>query len=265
MKAKQLEETNVHYWTDTDAGSDVCLFFSHGVTADHRCFVRQEEYFAGKYKMINWDIPMHGMSAEEPFVSFEECARLMNRILEKEQIEKVVLVGLSLGGYPSQMFADMFPEKTLGFIAIDTTPFGTGYYSASDIFWLKQTGWMAKCFTSKMLKRSMARSASATNDSYELMMEMLRDSTRDQIAKQMDIAYGSFIRENRDIDLSVPVILLLGEHDKTGRVKSYCETWHKETGYPLHMISNAAHLSNSDNSGSVNSIMDDFVKSLIHN
>ena len=262
VKEKQLDNTNVHYWIHTDSVSDICLFFSHGVTADHRCFIKQEEFFKGEYKMINWDIPMHGMSVKEKFISFEECARLMNAILEKENIDKVVLVGLSLGGYPSQMFANMFPETTLGFIAIDTTPFGTKYYSKTDMFWLKQVGWMAKCFTNKMLKKSMARSVSVTNDSYELMMEMLRDSTKDQISVQMDIAYKSFIVENRDIELDVPVILLLGDHDKTGRIKKYCENWQKETGYPLHIIRNAAHISNSDNSEEVNSIIYNFVKRL---
>lgn len=264
MKEKQLENINVHYWINTNSEYNICLFFSHGITADHRCFIKQEECFENKYKIINWDIPMHGMSSQEDFTSFEKCARLMNAILEKEQIDKVVLVGLSLGGYPSQIFANMFPEKTMGFIAIDTTPFGTKYYSKSDVFWLKQTGWMVKCFPEKMLQKSMAKSISITNDSYELMMEMLHSSTKDQISKQMDIAYRSFIEENRDIRLDIPVVLLLGEYDKTGQIKEYCEAWQKETGFPLHIIRDAEHFSTSDNSESVNDIIDSFVMKFVN-
>ena len=113
MKEKILDNTFIHYWINDHSTSDICLFFSHGVTADHRCFERQEDYFKGKYKIINWDIPMHGQSKKENFVSYRECALLMKRILDKEKINKEVLIGLSLGGYPSQMFAHLYPGNTL--------------------------------------------------------------------------------------------------------------------------------------------------------
>lgn len=70
----------------------------------------------------------------------------MKRIIDKENIKEVLLVGLSLGGYPSQMFAHLYPKNTRGFIAIDTTPFGKEYYSSSDEFWLKQVEWWQKVF-----------------------------------------------------------------------------------------------------------------------
>lgn len=155
MKEKILDKTSIHYWTNENIESDICIFFSHGVTADHRCFRKQEEYFENKYKIINWDIPMHGKSENTDFVSYEECANLMKRIIDKENIKEVLLVGLSLGGYPSQMFAHLYPKNTRGFIAIDTTPFGKEYYSSSDEFWLKQVEWMAKSFPINLLKKSM--------------------------------------------------------------------------------------------------------------
>ncbi len=124
MKEKILDGTKVYYWTNENIESDVCIFFSHGVTADHRCFRKQEEYFINKYKIINWDIPLHGKSEHSDFLSYEECSKLMKKIIDKEKVKKVVLVGLSLGGYPSQMFAYLYPDNTIGLIAIDTTPFG---------------------------------------------------------------------------------------------------------------------------------------------
>ncbi|KAG4092821.1 alpha/beta hydrolase fold protein [Neocallimastix lanati (nom. inval.)] len=264
MKEKILDNTFIHYWINDHSTSDICLFFSHGVTADHRCFQRQDEFFKEKYKIINWDIPMHGQSKKENFIFYKECALLMKRILDKEKINKVVLIGLSLGGYPSQMFAHLYPGSTMGLVAIDTTPFGLKYYSNSDIFLLKQVGWSTKCFPTNLLKKSMAKSISKIKYSYELMMEMLNESSKDVIARQMEIAYSKFILENQDIklDRDILVLLLLGDSDKTGKIKQYCMAWQKETNYPLHIIKNASHFSNSDNSESVNDEIENFIKKI---
>ena len=262
MEERTLENTSIHYWVNKDIESDVCIFFSHGLTADHRCFKKQEEYFENKYKIINWDIPMHGKSKNEEFISYEKCATLMKKIIDKENVKKVMLVGLSLGGYPSQMFANLYPENVMGFVAIDTTPFGEKYYSKSDIFWLKQVEWMSKCFTTNLLKKSMAKSVSKTKYSYQLMMEMLEENSKDLIAKQMGIAYNKFLLENQDIKFDIPIMILLGEYDKTGKIKQYCHEWQKDTNYPLYIIKNAAHFSNSDNPEAVNEFIDNFIREL---
>lgn len=259
-KILKLENGDIHYWVNKN--SNMCLFFSHGVTADHRCFKKQIENLKDKYTTITWDIPMHGLSKGYEFKSYKDCANLMNMILQKENIDKVVLVGFSLGGYPSQMFIKLFPEKVQGFIAIDTTPFGIKYYSKSDIFWLKQVEWMTHLFTTKLLKKSMSKQVSYITDSYQLMMKMYENSTKKEIAKQMGIAYGKFINENIDININCPVLILLGEYDKTGNVKKYCFEWSKTTGFPIKIIRNASHFSNSDNFKKVNSEIDNFVKKL---
>ena len=80
-----------------------------------------------------------------------------------------------------------------------------------------------------------------------------------EIIEQMDIAYGKFAQENRDLHLTCPVLLLLGDKDKTGKVKQYCSAWAETTGYPLHIIEDAAHFSNGDNAEQVNSEIEQFV------
>ena len=68
-----------------------------------------------------------------------------------------------MGGYPSQMFAHLYPQKVQCFIGVDTTPFGTAYYSKSDLWWLSKVKPMANWFTDKMLRKSMAKSIYRTN------------------------------------------------------------------------------------------------------
>ncbi|MEG2629099.1 MAG: alpha/beta hydrolase, partial [Raoultibacter sp.] len=68
--------------------------------------------------------------------------------------------------------------------------------------------------------------------------------------------------ENKDMTFSFPVLILLGDSDRTGKVKEYCEAWASHTSYPLHIIQNAAHFSNGDNPGQVNAEIEAFIQSL---
>lgn len=66
----------------------------------------------------------------------------------------------------------------------------------------------------------------------------------------------------KNMRFSCPVLILAGEYDTTGKVKAYCRAWAEKTGYPLHMIADAAHFSNGDNAGQVNAEIEGFIKQL---
>jgi pimeloyl-ACP methyl ester carboxylesterase len=265
MIHKQLKSKRgiVHYWTNENTSdNDKCIVFTHGLTANNIMFEKQVEYFKKKYKILTWDVPLHGKSRPYEDFSYMNTAIELNSILEIEDIQKIILIGLSMGGYVSQMFSDMYPDKVLGFVALDTTPFGLKYYSKSDKWWLNRVESMAKWFPVKMLRNSMAKSVSRTKYSYNTMLKMLEPLDMTDICRQLGIAYGCFLKENKDMKFNFPVLILLGEHDKTGKVKRYCEQWSKEEGYPLNLIEGAAHFSNGDNPESVNKEIELFCDSI---
>lgn len=262
---KQIESKNgmVHYWISGNVNKDAkCIVFTHGLMANHSMFEKQVEYFTLKYTVITWDVPLHGLSRPYHDFSYNQTAIELRIILKKERIEKVILVGMSMGGYPSQEFARLYPDMIEGFVALDTTPFGLKYYSKSDLWWLKQAASMAKWFPVGMLRKSMAKSVSKTEYSYNKMMEMLAPLTKSQMIEQMDVAYGKFMKENKKVNFEFPVLLLLGDSDVTGKVKQYNEEWSEITGYPLHLIKNSAHFSNGDNPEQVNMEIEAFIQGL---
>ena len=253
----------VHYWISRASHStDEAIVFTHGLTADHTMYEKQVDFFRNEYTLIVWDVPMHGLSVPYKDFSYANTARDLNSILQQENIEKVSLVGMSMGSYTSQMFAHLYPEKVKCFVGIDTTPFGTKYYSKADLWWLSIVKPMAKLLPDKMLRRSMAKSISQTDYSYNKMMKILAPMSKERIIEQMDIAYGKFAQENRDIHLPCPVLILLGDKDRTGKVRQYCFAWSKATGYPLRIIEKAAHFSNGDNPEQVNAEIEQFIKKL---
>ncbi|MEY8424789.1 alpha/beta hydrolase [Lachnospiraceae bacterium 38-14] len=91
----------VHYWIARNDNVSDCIVFTHGVTADHTMFEKQIPYFSGNYTIILWDVPMHGLSKPYQKFTYQDTAEILHSILQKENIQKTFLVGMSMGGYPS--------------------------------------------------------------------------------------------------------------------------------------------------------------------
>nr|MDE6763227.1 alpha/beta hydrolase [Oscillospiraceae bacterium] len=144
-----------------------------------------------------------------------------------------------------------------------TTPLGEGYYSKSDIFWLNRGEPLAKLYPLGAMKIAMAKQVSVTEKGYKNMLSMLEPYGKDELCRLIGIGYAAFLDENCALEIPCSVLILLGEKDNTGKVKSYCREWARRTGYPLKIIKNAAHNSNVDNPDEVNEAIEKFLSTAI--
>lgn len=262
QKQFMTENGNIVYWINNCSNQEYALVFLHGLTADHTLFEKQISYFSKRFKVFCWDAPAHGYSRPYYNFSYRSAAKQLKDILEKERIKKAAFIGQSMGGYVSQTFLKYYPEIVMGFIGIDTTPFGLSYYSNSDKWWLRQIEWMSYCYPHRALVKAIAKSCTCTKYAYENMITALWKYTKKEVCHLMGIGYSGFLEENCDLVLEIPVLILVGENDRIGKVRRYCKEWHEKTGYPLYVIKNAAHNSNIDNYVQVNSEIEKFVDTL---
>lgn len=252
-----------YYWVSRCGIADAkTLVFTHGLTADHRMFAPQVECFRDRYDLILWDVPLHGLSRPYSDFSYAHTAEELAAILDAESVVSVILVGMSMGGYPSQAFAEQYPERVEGFVALDTTPFGEGYYSRFDLWCLRWATAMTRWMPDGMIRRLIVEGNARSEEGRSILREILSNSTKEQICEQMEAAYGVFAQENHTITMSCPALILIGEHDKTGKVRTYCENWARNTAWPIVEIPNAAHMSNIDNAPAVNRAIGDFLNTL---
>ncbi len=253
---------NITYWVSKDIDHDKdTVFFLHGLTADHTMFNQQVEYFKQEYNIISWDAPAHGQSRPYGSFTYENAANDLKKIIVECGLTNIILIGQSMGGYISQAFICRFPNMVKAFISIDSTPYGN-YYSKSDIWWLRQIEWMSKLFPEKTLKSAMSKQNAITKYGQANMMEMVSRYSKSEICHLMGIGYAGFLEDNRELKMSCPVILMVGEKDRTGKVKVYNKEWAKRTGYELIWIPNAAHNSNVDNAKIVNEHISIFLENL---
>ena len=138
-------------------------------------------------------------------------------------------------------------------------PYGHDYYSKSDIFWLKQIGWMGMCYPLYAMKKASSKQATSTKIGYENMMEMLAPYGKREYCDLMQRAYDAFLQDNFDLEITCPVLITSGEFDKVGKVKTYCKMWHEKTGYPWIVIEGAGHNANVDNPTQMNRVIEEFL------
>ena len=259
----QADKGRVFYWQSDnwDVNKDT-LFFLHGLTADHSMFDAQIPAFEKGYNLLTWDTPAHGKS--RPFAGFDfaDTSVFIKSILDKYAVERVVLIGQSLGGFLAQSFIKRYPDRVKGFVSIDSTPYGSGYYSKFDVWVLKQVEWVAHLYPLRWMKKAMAKQVSTTKKAYNNMMQMLSPYGKNELCHLMGLGYAGFLDDNCELKIPCPVLLILGEKDKTGKVAQYNKAWTMQTGYPLKIINDAAHNVNVDKPEEVNDCIRAFLSDI---
>ena len=263
MKEKKITtaDGDVYYWISENWDNKIrTIFFFPGLTADHTMFAAQFAYFEGKYNIIAWDPPCHGRSRQFSTFSFESTSNAVLQIMNQHDVADIITVGQSLGGYYIQALILRHPDKVKAFIGIGTTPYGDKYYSKADKFWLRQVGWMSKCYPLSQLKKAVSKQATFTDRGYQNMMDMISPYKKNEFCHLMQIAYTAFLRDNRDIEIKCPVLITHGEFDKVGKVQQYCKKWQEETGFPFMIVKDAGHNANVDNPEESNRIIESFLR-----
>lgn len=252
----------VHYWLNRVDKDQPTLLFTHGVLINHKTFSPQIKYFSKNHPVLVWDLPLHGQSNACSRFTFKDCARIMANILQEQEISKVILIGQSLGGLFCQEFADRYPDQVLGFIGIDTAPFGDLYYPPKALSMAVKPSSMGMNFPQYWSKYLTTFFATSTPMGYWATLSMMRDIEDHECHQIMDQVYTAIVQENRTIKRQHPSLLLAGQFDAFGAMLFYSFTWHIMEGIPLRLIPGAGHLSNNDNPWAVNIEIDNFIQGL---
>ena len=260
---------DIHYWVNDKAErKEPQLIFLPGLTADHRLFDKQIEHFEGSYPVFVWDAPGHASSWPFEFnFSLMDKARWLDAILAREGFDKPVIIGQSMGGYVGQAYAQLFPEKLLGFVSIDSAPLQREYVTAAEIWLLKRMKPVYRHYPWKSLLKTGTNGVATSEYGRRLMREIMMVYDGDQ-SRYAELSGHGFriLAEAMEADLpyeiKCPALLICGKKDHAGSCIRYNRAWHKKTGIPIKWIENAGHNSNTDAPEIVNGLIERLISSL---
>lgn len=256
----------IHYWVNIVDAEKPTLVFLPGLTADHRLFEKQIEYFEDKYNVFVWDAPGHAASWPFEFdFDLADKARWLDEILTAENISSPVIVGQSMGGYVGQMYSQLYPEKLKGFVSIDSAPLQRKYVTAVEIWLLKKMEPVYLYYPWKSLLKMGSNGVATSEYGRKLMHDIMMTYDGDQKRYSKIAGHGYRIlaeamEKDLPYEIKCPALLICGEKDHAGSCIRYNKAWHKDTNIPIEWIKDAGHNSNTDKSEMVNGLIEKFVK-----
>ena len=267
-KVYHTDHGPIHYWLDVPDGCRLTLVFLPGLTADHRLFDKQIEYFRGRYNVFTWDAPGH--AASWPFrldFSLLDKARWLETILKAEDIQRPVIIGQSMGGYVGQAYAQLYPERLAGFVSIDSAPLQRKYITRPELWMLRKTETMYYWYPWKALLRSGSNGVATSEYGRKLMRDMMMvydgDKKRySQLAGHGFRILADAMEADLPYEIKCPAMLICGKQDHAGSCIRYNKAWHRNTGIPLKWIDGAGHNSNTDKPDTVNALIEEFIQTL---
>ncbi len=111
----------IHIHSSTSGKGPKTIILVHGWTCDDTTWTLQVPALSKDYRVITLDLPGHGRSGspKDGKLSMDLFARAVEAVRLEEKVERVVLVGHSMGTPVIIQYARMYPQNTIALVFID--------------------------------------------------------------------------------------------------------------------------------------------------
>ena len=232
----------IHYWTGGQPDAPLVVF-THGATVDHHEWDASLPLVAEHFRVLAWDVRGHGLSRPGSFDFIEARADLL-ALLDILEVQKAILVGHSLGGNLHQEVVFYHPERVQTLVMLDCT-WNFQKLSSSDKFWLNLAGPIFKIYPFKTLIDQSLAVTAISQESRELLRKSMQQLTKEEyihILMQTSLC----LHYEPEYRIDKPMLLLVGDQDKTGNIRKVMPLWAKHDGVKLVVIPIARHAANLD-------------------
>jgi 3-oxoadipate enol-lactonase len=248
-----------------DRGSGLPVVLLHAFPVDRRIWRHQLAGLSDVARVVIPDLRGFGQNKTTGAFTLVDLADDVKSLVDSLGLGKVVLCGLSMGGYVTQALAAKYPTVVRGVILADTkseadTPDGK---AARDkmIALVKEKGSkaVAEQMLPKMLAPDMIKADQPVVAEVRSMMESCPPDTIATASRAMRD------RPDRTADmarLKVPALVIVGEHDATISRDVATKLAQTIQNGRLHVVPGAGHLSPIESPDDVTAAIRTFLKEL---
>jgi 3-oxoadipate enol-lactonase len=233
------------------------IIFVHGFPFNKWMWARQADDLKNQYRVIAYDIRGYGdsESGNEEFtidLFISDLIAFMNKL----GLDKVMLCGLSMGGYIALGAIEKFPERFSALVLSDTQceadTAAAGKKRLEAIETIKEKG--QAFFAEETLKKLVA-SESFTNrgDEIKAIREMILNTSKQSLYKTLLALMMRKETCSRLAEIKVPVLIMTGEEDEVIPADKARYMHEKIEHSYLHFIEHAGHVANMENAPVFNS------------
>lgn len=264
MKAV-VNELEIHY-IDVGDSDALPIVLIHGFPFSHEMWAPQIALLEKQFRVVAYDLRGHGKSGVgDGQYTLEFFVDDLVGLLDHLEIEKAALCGLSMGGYIALRFAERNPERLLALILADTQAKADSNDAklrrAAAIKSVKTNG--VEAYAESFVKSAFAPQTFASkSDVVEAIKLIIRSNSSLGICGALLALLSRTETTEALLGIRVPTLILVGEQDALTPPSASQEMHNRIPNSEIHLIPNAAHMSNLENSGEFNKHLLDFLERL---
>ncbi|MBI5476761.1 MAG: alpha/beta fold hydrolase [Ignavibacteriales bacterium] len=246
--------------------TDTTIIFIHGFPLSKEMWKPQMEEFKKEYSVLSYDVRGHGLSdVGNGQYTIEYCVDDLFGLMDILHIQKAVLVGLSMGGYIALRAVEKHEDRFKGLVLCDTR-------SEDDTNEIKiKRAHQAKSvkiygmnkFANLFLPTALTQNnVKKRTDVFRRMHDIIERNSSNAMAGIM-IALAARTNTTPFLpSIKIPTLIMVGQFDEITPPSVSIQMKEKITDSEMHIIPDAAHLSNTENPDEFNKYLHKFLKSL---
>lgn len=265
MFCKTHDNLDLYYERQGSSAASETIVFLNGLTQSTLAWAFMLPYFKDKYKVMLLDFIFQGQSSKTgEWRNFDQHAADVKTVLDKENIKKVHLVGISYGSLVAQHFAVLYPNYLNKLVLLSTFANKTPYYEAIELSWwraLQSGGYnlMLDIMLPSVLSENyfknpvipinvMKEARKGVNENSEAIFKLMQ-ATKERADYRKELE-----------KISTPTLIIQGEKDLLLPVHLANEVHLHIKGSKFIVISNAGHTLNLEH---VNEVSKNILEFLI--
>jgi pimeloyl-ACP methyl ester carboxylesterase len=235
--------------TYRQAGVGAPLVLLHGFLCDSRCWIPQLSGLSDGFRVVAWDAPGAGASADPPDTfTTADYARCLAGFLDTIGVGRAHVLGLSWGGILAQELYRLYPERLRSLVLADTYAGWRG--SLSEPVWKER---LSACLRDATAPPEVVAARILPGVLTDAAPQQLRDELSTILSEFHPVGFrlmslSSAAMDTRELlpRIAVPTLLLWGEDDRRSPL-DVAERLHAAIPRAeLAIIPNAGHLSNME-------------------
>lgn len=264
MKIK-INGVNINY-QERGLPQGMPIVFIHGFPFDNTMWTPQMMALPQEYRAVSFDVRGHGESdVADGQYSIELFADDLLSLMDHLDIRKAVLCGLSMGGYIALRAVERHPDRVQALILCDTRSEADSNEAkvkrASQIKAVKSQG--VKPFAASFVKAVFAPETFERNPKAVKTIQSIIESTSPLSICGTLLALAARTDTTTALPgIKVPTLIMVGEHDTLTPSSASQSMQALIKGSEIHIIPEAAHMSNMENTAVFNEKLLAFLKSV---
>jgi pimeloyl-ACP methyl ester carboxylesterase len=251
-------DATIRYWT---GGPDTAptLVLLHGATLDHQAWEPQVDALKSRYRLVVPDLRGHGASTGPGQFTFEDALGDIVALLDHLDLERIGLVGLSLGGNIAQEIVHRDPARVAALVVADATCNTASRHSLEGPMTIASLSGLSVLGREAFL-HATANLTAQDPAVQQYVREVNRTRSAEDVVQILSSMLTGALHPDEGYRLPVPTLLMHGEDDHLGDIRYGTRAWAQREPLAEYLtIPRARHVSNQDNPPAFNAAMTAFL------